>query len=601
MSACAGGLAAVVIATMLVYDHAAADELDRTYKSISGGRPYVRGPTSATFEADGHRWTIVGAEQPSGPPQPTPQRWSVETPYEVLIVREPISDEKILPFSDPVPNSVKGDTLRVTAAAGEQEPASLVLRAGAAPLENVRVTLGAFDPVEEGGPLALTTDIRVVKAWYQAGTSVSRKLDTKKTLTPELLLHDADIVRVDYRHQVNLIRDWDHLEDAPTLQPFNVPARSNQQLWLLHMLPTDARAGVYRAPLALEFRSAGRDYRVGMTVELEVLPFTLPPTSLEHALFYMGWMQEPGRDLLHTSGKTLAQVQADLAFMRAAGVTNVMLQHDYRSDASGNPRGRELGPVLRVMRELGFPNRLLYRDRHLSGSDVPEAYRAKLAKLRQIAGQYGFEQIAVYNQDEKSLKELLALHYTFDIAHDVGLQNVSTANLNDLPKLQGLLDIAIVYRKSRLSSVRASGMPVWAYHFPQAGEERPKTYRDVYGIRLWLDNFDGACNFAYQTGARPWDDWDSPNWRPHALVYPTVSGLVPTLQWEGWREGIDDLRYVGALLAQTRNVNDITQVDQRRRLLSDLVGGDLANSGRGLREQIVAALLKQQGGRRWGR
>ena len=32
---------------------------------------------------------------------------------------------------------------------------------------------------------------------------------------------------------------------------------------------------------------------------------------------------------------------------------------------------------------------------------------------------------------------------------------------------------------------------------------------------------------------RPWDDFDNSIYRSHMLTYPTVDGIVGTLQWEG--------------------------------------------------------------------
>lgn len=51
-----------------------------------------------------------------------------------------------------------------------------------------------------------------------------------------------------------------------------------------------------------------------------------------------------------------------------------------------------------------------------------------------------------------------------------------------------------------------------------------------------------------------WGDFDSP-WPPsppyykeHNMVYRTKSGVIDTIQWEGYREGVDDVRYVTTLL-----------------------------------------------------
>ncbi len=46
---------------------------------------------------------------------------------------------------------------------------------------------------------------------------------------------------------------------------------------------------------------------------------------------------------------------------------------------------------------------------------------------------------------------------------------------------------------------------------------------------------------------RPWDDFDNAIYRSHMLTYPTVDGIVGTLQWEGVRAAVDDVRYATAL------------------------------------------------------
>ena len=46
---------------------------------------------------------------------------------------------------------------------------------------------------------------------------------------------------------------------------------------------------------------------------------------------------------------------------------------------------------------------------------------------------------------------------------------------------------------------------------------------------------------------RPWDDFDNAIYRSHMLTYPTVDGIVGTLQWEGVRAAVDDVRYATTL------------------------------------------------------
>jgi len=44
-----------------------------------------------------------------------------------------------------------------------------------------------------------------------------------------------------------------------------------------------------------------------------------------------------------------------------------------------------------------------------------------------------------------------------------------------------------------------------------------------------------------------WNDFSGERYRQHNFVYPTADGVIDTVQWEGYREGIDDLRYWGTL------------------------------------------------------
>jgi hypothetical protein len=53
--------------------------------------------------------------------------------------------------------------------------------------------------------------------------------------------------------------------------------------------------------------------------------------------------------------------------------------------------------------------------------------------------------------------------------------------------------------------------------------------------------------YIYYSGIPSWNDYSIGHYRQHNFVYPTVDGVIDTVQWEGYREGIDDLRYLGTL------------------------------------------------------
>jgi hypothetical protein len=72
-------------------------------------------------------------------------------------------------------------------------------------------------------------------------------------------------------------------------------------------------------------------------------------------------------------------------------------------------------------------------------------------------------------------------------------------------------------------------------------------YRRDFGLDLWKTHLDGAATWAYQDaqGGHIWNDFSSSG--TLTFTYPTVNGVIDTIAWEGYREGVDDVRYVNTL------------------------------------------------------
>lgn len=511
---------------------------------------------SASFKDGINTWTIFGAEHVPTPSLIKDAKWSVgKKPYEVLVVNEPISNEKILPYSEPVPNIKPGKTISISAARGEYEPASMVIRSGEEPLRAVSVTVGPLTRLtgkETIGKSAI--DIRVVKAWYQSGTGVGRVKNEKKVLTPELLLHDAALIEVDYDNQVNLVRNIQTLADADHLLPFKVPARSNQQIWLTVHVPQDAVPGDYAGEIFFSVKTDTNVTTATLSLNLRVLPFVLENSPLDYCLYYLSVLEPQRASGFESAWKTTEQIEMDFLDMRAHGLTDVAIAHSYRLGVDGKEDLSIAEKMLQLMRSAGFATqKFLYVDWQLNRREDPDAYGSKVAHLRDVAQSYGFKELYVYGPDEAPLDQLLAARILFQRTHQAGGKNFVTIRPEYAGEVKDLLDIGIIHRNSSPKRLKQKKISVWAYGGPQAGEETPATYRNRYGLSLWIDGFDGACNYAYQSSHNPYDDWASTKWRPHNMTYPTQGSPIPTLQWEGWREGIDDVRYL-ATLAKKRGL-----------------------------------------------
>jgi len=78
------------------------------------------------------------------------------------------------------------------------------------------------------------------------------------------------------------------------------------------------------------------------------------------------------------------------------------------------------------------------------------------------------------------------------------------------------------------------------------GVENPQYVRRQHGMLSYLKNWSMIDN--YEFGFSTWSDLSTGLYKPMNLAYPTSDGAVDSLAWEGFREGIDDMRYATKLM-----------------------------------------------------
>jgi hypothetical protein len=511
----------------------------------------------ATFEKGGDRWTIIGANSPIVNPTVYPKDWPVKgNDFEVLVIPEPITNYKILPFTEKIENAVRSDTISIAGAADSYEPASFVIRSGDIDLRDVMVEVTDLQAEIKGKDGRMkkavipkkNIDIRVVKCWYQAGGQLN---DTNhKTLKPELLLHDDGLVKVDYETQVELLRNYEKIRDAEKLKPFAVPGRENKQVWLTAHVTQQLLPGKYSGFIRVVV-DGQREKKIGL--EVEVLPLTLPEPMLDYALYYEGYLVDDKEIHVEARRKSEKQMLFDLEDMKAHGLTNATLWHEVNSDVTKwDDDWQRLRRTLELRKKVGWGTRpLLYLDWHDTFKENLPMYRKKVQKIISIARSYGISDVYIYGMDERRGTELAALRPLYGMVHAAGARNfvaitegdflLYASDVVDIPVFWGIPGIHI----KKVASINKKGIRVWKYSQPQAGLEEPETYRENYGIGLLANGFSGACDYQYQRGS--WNDFADPNGRMNTMAYPTVSSPVSTIEWEGWREGVNDVRYLTAL------------------------------------------------------
>lgn len=511
-----------------------------------------------------------------GAPHPVPFVQKVlvkpDKPQMECWVVPPISNIMRLPDTPPV-DGKKTNRQTINLTPGEYEPASIVI-AALTDLPGVTVTVAVPD-----GFAANDIDLCTVKCHYQAGTAWKDiRMREGRVLTPELLLKDDSLVMVDYQNQRNYVRldgqyvdmsqpepanqpgmsnDEFPVRDTETLQPFDIPKGEYKQLWITVHAPETIPAGLYR--VSLQLICNGQVIHT-QHLDIRVLPFRLAELKnydldkpFYSSIYYKGILGKRGA----VSGwdKTKEQYRADLKNMRTHGVNRPMIHQLEREwDFAG------FEEALRIRQEEGISNEplfLLGRERNLGAGNTEDPQKIdealdKLRQIRTVTDRFNIKELYIYGIDE-STGDLMKAQKTIWRAfqQQPNTRVYQAGFLDHKPPAVDLvgdtLDVMIAMRQTARKYAapwHKNGKAIWSYGNPQGGVEDPEIYRRNYGLELWRNRYDGACTYAYHHGyGHSWNDFDHPTARDHNLTYPTANGVIDTIAWEGYREGIDDIRY----------------------------------------------------------
>lgn len=531
-----------------------------------------------------------------------------EAPFTYYVV-EPLSNIKRLPDVYPADGKVES-TLRILAAKGEFEPASFLFYPFA-DAEKVELNVSDLNGENGSIIPASAVRLKIVKCWYQGGTAwYSYFADsTARELIPELLLNDEKMLKVDTAERKNYLRakmaggetryvpiseseeadvsgnvagravDSMHsallnenvmeIRDASELQPFRLRTGDFKQIWLTFKAPEEAE-GIYSGRI-LVLMDGSPVSSIPFTVR--VLPFRLPEPMTNYnpeRRYFVSVYNSLNLKTYIQKGASRENAEKRLyneyLSLKEHNLLNPMLPclrevgRDDRFFEKQLEIYRKAGMDTRVIFDgiQGYPGEEYLKSDTVSGKSLSEQppppgewlLQVKRA-LELIRKHFGPESVIyAFGWDEPSMTLLKNERKPWRLLHELGLKTYSTAHSGHL--LHGtynedFVNLGGAYRKEDFDRWHACGVLAANYASPHIGPENPDFIRRTHGLDLYKANADGTHNYALN--ASPWNDFSGTqyNYRSFNMVYPASDGFVETIEYEAFREAVDDVRYATLL------------------------------------------------------
>lgn len=492
-----------------------------------------------------------------------------------------MSDVMRLSDSYPADGRLAGE-VRATLAGNESESASFQLFSFA---DAAKADIRMSDLVCDGEKLE--ADIRVVKLWFQNGNAwVSYFDDSGLKLVPELLLHDENLIKVDLDKGENLARivkdgketfhwisapkplaardthGFDQFDpgfaDAETMQPVKLVRNEFKQFFITARAKKGQKGGVYRGKVTVSV--AGKAL-CDIPLAFRVLDFELPlpgtyaDPSSQYIYDCMGASANWGRCLSIAEGDEAKAKELFRRWMQSLydhGLFNAInidkdtpeWQLDLFREI-GFPFDGANGHVWTGWFALNFGGRMTYAQHKTAwrvAKEADELYHKKLG-MKDVRLAYGDEQGAGFIAAHRDLWDAY-LFYGFGglgfCGHDAlpykGGYNTSfygtACNPDD--------EAAVRVRQN------CGGRQIGFYACQHTGSENPQFTRRQHGMLSYLSGMNMTYNYEFAIGS--FNDRADLVYRPMVVSYANAQGIMETIEYAGFREGCDDIRYATAAL-----------------------------------------------------
>ena len=384
-------------------------------------------------------------------------------------------------------------------------------------------------------------DPYVVQWWYR-GEEPERRA--------ELLVKDPGLVVADDAKKSNTLKyPSKEIRDSPTLQPVSLRAKEGVQYYLIARIPASTSAGKYHGVVRLV---DGNAVIAEVPLEIDVLPFALEESMLEYLIYYrggkLGTKPSPFAPV-DSEYKTRQQMESDVADMLDHGIRHMIWYSSVDNILHLRHKFGIKGPVCTI-----YPS--------VSDSEDTDYIKWSAAVIEQLR-QGGCDPIFISGPDEPTMNNINNMVEQMEfINHQLGVDVFTAVStraylLDQWQILRNHPFLAIVgvdeeYHKrvgapktarEMVGKWRRGGKPVFSYGIASLSANAAQ-FRQYYGLLSWKQGVDGGAPYAYQHSSC--DPWDALKFQCN-FTWPTVDGRISTLQWEGMRAAVTDVRFASTL------------------------------------------------------
>jgi hypothetical protein len=441
------------------------------------------------------------------------------------------------------------DSIKIVASPGEYEPATFLVYAK----ENLKgVEIEASDLVGKDAIISKNNvDVKVVKVWYQAGQT---GLKDGRVLVPELLLKDDSIIMADFKKEINVLNFNDVPDGSDFLKPIDIPKDTTRQFWITVKVPNETKPGLYKSLLRIRPKDDIEDY---LELQVDVLPIILEDPDKIYSIYY---------NKSFTNG--IERYKAELKDIKEHGLTGTSIYEGVKVDENGIFDFDGIQVALALRKYYGLTRGNIFLGFHWDTPLTHQIYRKNginqddmntlgtlIDYLEEMRVKQSYPQMWYYGIDEPYTDDKLErCKEIFKILKSRGTKTTTAIPKRQADKLGGLIDMPIYSLPSATAILlhKEKKDPNKLELFYWHPLENPVVDRFNFGLFLWISGLDGVVPYAYQGwggfGTKtPYDDFGGKRYRPEMYTYPTKTGVIPTIQWEAAREGIDDMRYLTTL------------------------------------------------------